>query len=433
MRLLATLLLLPAATTLAQGSRYESPLGPPPEPAGSATTGNEARELLRNFDVSQGNLPGDNRTAQPASETPAARPIAPRDTATPARAPVATPPNSYTNESPYGAAASAATSSRTPTGSSAPADTEHAKRLMEAALTPPANTQLSGSAVYLVDVVARVSSRSEQSECIGAYWDLCSGAADYYLSLRELSDLGNVVARYGQTATLQQSMKKLEKRRDTALAAARASQRRLASLMGRNQSSPLPLPGDMPHCSGYKTYHAQYFPTSDSPEAAELDKLLPLRHAELLEAAATVSQAEKFFNTFANRPMNDQGVELLMHLEGLALKRRAFVQIARDYNKRVARYTELARPGQLGANRLVSMLIKTNGNVASRTSEPTQPGLNTRSEFEPPRTFQPGGNPLRDTAPRLDEDVMTTSGESPNMVEKVAPGETSVLRRTEAE
>ena len=34
------------------------------------------------------------------------------------------------------------------------------------------------------------------------------------------------------------------------------------------------------------------------------------------------------------------------------------MQIARDYNRRIARYSELATPGQVGAERLTGMLIK---------------------------------------------------------------------------
>lgn len=453
MRLLVAVLMLPAAVTLGQ-SRYdrESPVGPPPDPAsGAAASPNSSRELLQGFDISQGDLPANNqgglRAAQPpgdlpfgansaatnpldAGAAPARSPVSPPPVSSPpTSAPATTPPNTHPMESsPYARSTPAATGNQATT-SAAAVDTDYAKRLMTSALTPPSNTQLSGDPVYLTDVVARAGSRSEQSECIGAYWDLCSAVADYYLSLRELSDLNNLVARSGQTPVLQQSLKKLEKRRDTALSAARASQRRLASLMDRSQVVPLPLPGDQPLCAGYHTRYSQYFSTGESPEAAELDRLLPLRHAELLESAAAVKQAETFFNNIATRPMNGQGEELLMQLEGLALKRRAFVQIARDYNKRVARYTELARPGQLGANRLVSMLIKTGGSVASRPSQPAQPALRNRSESGPLRTFQDSGNPLRDTKPRLDEDVMTTSGEEASMVEKVAPGEVSVLRR----
>ncbi|MCO6046353.1 hypothetical protein NG895_20835 [Aeoliella sp. ICT_H6.2] len=428
MRLLAALLLLPASVAWSQDRYSRQPVGPPPDPnGGGATAASDMRDLLGGFE----SPPGGQGGSQPASELPAAQPLDSPGTAQPSQPPVGTPPNTYTGEPSYGTSASAA--AEPPARTSATVDTDYAKRLMDSALTPPSNTQLSGTPVFLPEVVAPVGSRSEQSECIGAYWDLCSAVSDYYLSLREQNDLQNLVARGGQTPLLQQALSKLEKRRDTALSAARASQRRLASLMNRDQSAPLPLPGDMPLCAGYHTRYSQYFPTDNSPEAAELNQLLPLRHAELLESAAAVSQAEKYFNSIADRPMNDQGVELLMQLEGLALKRRAFVQIARDYNKRVARYTELARPGDVGANRLVSMLIKTNGSVASRTSSPTRPSLRDRSESAPPHTFQQDANPLNSTAPRLDEEVMTTSGEEPNMVEKIAPGEVSVLRRRNAE
>jgi hypothetical protein len=76
-------------------------------------------------------------------------------------------------------------------------------------------------------------------------------------------------------------------------------------------------------------------------------------------------------------------------LELLALRRRAFVQIARDYNRRIARYTELATPGQIGAERLTGMLIKRPaGSTATRSSWPVPgPNWQSKSPAARPRTF----------------------------------------------
>jgi hypothetical protein len=120
-----------------------------------------------------------------------------------------------------------------------------------------------------------------------------------------------------------------------------------------------------------------------------LATLLSSRYAELKVAATAVTLAQ---GRSGNVAQNDtgEGIETLSALELLALRRRAFVQIARDYNRRIARYTELSTPGDIGAERLVAMLIK-----VSAPPTATRPGLpagtngrqSQNSNPAPPRTF----------------------------------------------
>ena len=70
-----------------------------------------------------------------------------------------------------------------------------------------------------------------------------------------------------------------------------------------------------------------------------------------------VTRSEQYLDSVASR--GGDGTDSLSALRLLALQRRAFVQIARDYNERIARYSELASPGQLSAGRLTGMLINT--------------------------------------------------------------------------
>ena len=60
-----------------------------------------------------------------------------------------------------------------------------------------------------------------------------------------------------------------------------------------------------------------------------------------------------------------------------ALRRRAFVQIARDYNRRIARYSELATPGQLSPDSPYGILIKLQ--LASTATRPATPPGNRQS------------------------------------------------------
>ena len=292
--------------------------------------------------------------------------------------------------------------------------------LMRSMLTAPAASRLTGQSVRLAEVIAGATSRMEQSQRIGAYWDLCSSVADYYLGLTEQDELRRLratVPRIG--ATWEQAEKELAVRIGTSERAARASQHRLASWGGYLGS--LPLPGDIPHCGNYHSHYDEIFAGRPSTEAQELSALLPLRYAELKDAALAVSRAEEWLNAIASvRNEDSDGTGTLRALELLALRRRAFVQIARDYNRRIARYSELATPGQVAAERLVGMLILRDGSsTATRTSSPTSPPDRQSSSegANGQRTFSGGWSPAAPntmTGARRDDAVQPTSAESPN-------------------
>jgi hypothetical protein len=285
-------------------------------------------------------------------------------------------------------------------------------------LTPPPGSQLSGEPVPLIEVVSGARSRVEQTQRVEGYWDLCSSVADYYLSLREQEELRRLRSLAPATGSAwQQAEAELRTRMDTSLRAARASQWRVAGWVGRGTGRP-PLPADMPHCGSYHSRYAEIFSGRPSTEAQELAELLPLRYAELKDAAAAVTRAKEFLDSVA-RNVTAEGTGTLRALELFSLRRRAFVQIARDYNHRIARYTELASPGEIGAERLIGMLIKSDS--ASTATRPTVPGTAGRQSNDatslPPRTFagdegwEPAGGPAE--AFQRDDAIQPTSGISP--------------------
>ncbi len=49
----------------------------------------------------------------------------------------------------------------------------------------------------------------------------------------------------------------------------------------------------------------------------------------------------------------------------MALNRRAFVQLVKDYNRRINRYTQLSWPRRVEVNNLVAMLVERPGGVAT--------------------------------------------------------------------
>jgi hypothetical protein len=292
--------------------------------------------------------------------------------------------------------------SRNPSaGTTAPVASAEIKpsALMRSMMTPPRGSQLSGRPTTLAEVVANTTSRAEQTQRVEAYWDLCSSVADYYLGLREQEELRHLIATLPRVGpTLQQAEKELAARIHTAQRAALASQYRLANLVGTGQTA-LPLPLDLPHCGSYHTMYAEIFASRPSAEAHALSELLPLRYSELKAAAAAVTQAEDWVRKVASAgSANTDGTGTTMALELLALHRRAFVQIARDYNRRIARYSELATPGEIGADRLIGMLIKRETTAAQRSAAGPLP--NRQSNNSPanrPSTFAQGWEPAGDS------------------------------------
>jgi hypothetical protein len=291
--------------------------------------------------------------------------------------------------------------------------------MMRAMLTPPSDSRLAGEPITLVEVVAGATSRAEQTHRVEAYWDLCSSVADYYLGLREQEEmrrLRSLVPSLGPAG--QQAEKELAVRVGTSQLGALACQYRLASSIGPARG--LPLPADIPHCGSYNSHYAEIFVGRQSMEAQELNSLLPLRYAELKDAATAVTRAEEWLNMVAAaRSDNSDPTGTLRALELLALRRRAFVQIARDYNRRIARYSELATPGQIDADRLIGMLIKRDApSTATRPFTQAAP-LNRQSQNRtnvPPNTFVEGWTPMsgtRQVGTTRDESVQPASADVP--------------------
>jgi hypothetical protein len=254
--------------------------------------------------------------------------------------------------------------------------------LMRTMLVAPSSSRLAGRPMRLAEVVVGASTRQEQSQRVEAYWDLCSSVADYYLGVREQDELQRLRSSAGGAGPAwEQASSELGIRLATSERAAIAAQYRLASFSDGASAGSLPLPTDLPHCGDYYARYDQVFAGRDSREARELSELLPMRYEELADAAQGVTRAEEFLAAVAAQRGGD-GTGTLRALELLALRRRAFVQIARDYNRRIARYTELATPGHVDSERLISMLIMRD-NAANTATRPASlvPPPNRQSQL----------------------------------------------------
>lgn len=320
----------------------------------------------------------------------------------------------------YPARSGAAPQSTTPNAAGTEASPS---ALMRAMLRPHQASRLAGQPMSLIDVISLVHSRDDQSVCIDAYWQLCASVADYYMGLHEQDELRRLRGRFTTStpsAEWQQAESELSIRVSTAQLAALASQYRLAALLNRPRvASGLPLPIDAPHCGDYQARYEQNFGGNPNDEARELSALLPLRFEELKSAASAVARAELSLSTVGQGGLAGDETSALRAAELLALRRRAFVQIVCDYNRRIARYSELATPGEIGTERLVSMLIKSQHAPSTATrSSSTLPPFERQSRSlngAPLQTYAEGWTPVRENSdghPRRDEAIEQASAET---------------------
>jgi hypothetical protein len=267
--------------------------------------------------------------------------------------------------------------------------------LMKSVLEPPPGAQLTGAPITLGEAVRDARSRQDQTQRAQAYWDLSAAVADYYLALLEATELE--VLRQGITAPHKQwdvRQREAQTRTEAAHRSAQTAQLRLHQRLGRSITISLPLPADAPHCGRYNAEYEEIFASRPDPVAKQLAELLPLRHSELRASAQAIAEAVEWrAEVSERRSQTSDGIELLQAQDLLSLKRRAFVATARDYNREIAAYTELAAPAQVATDRLVAMMI--------RTSAPAGRAPWTPSRVEPATAeepVQPDGAPLKPQA-----------------------------------
>ncbi len=240
--------------------------------------------------------------------------------------------------------------------------------MLQKMLAPRRGSQLSGTPMSLASVVGSAESRDEQARRVEAYWALTSATADYYLGLDEvveMSRLRQTLPTYSNV--LDAAEAGLKTRLDTSLKAARAAQFRLSNLMGGGVA---PLPADIPFTGPYATRLASVFPDGAPAEAVLIAELLPSRLAELQNAAADLLGSENWVDTVRSDQHNgSDGQGVVQALKLNALSRRAFVQIARDYNLQINRFSQLATPDRIDTGRLVAMLIRTTPNGAASADD----------------------------------------------------------------
>lgn len=232
--------------------------------------------------------------------------------------------------------------------------------LMRSLLQPPLADQLPGTPLTLGAAVRGAVQRPAQTERARAYWALSAAVAHYYLALQERTELAAM--REGvaaPSAAWDDARRDVEARIKQTRKVAETAQLQLHRLMGAAANGSLPLPADAPHCGRYNTRFDEIFTAGADPMARQLNDLLPLVYAEMAAETRQVAEAHDFVTLVAEHrdPAND-GTGLLRAYELMSVRRRAFIDLARQYNDQIAEYAGLAAPPQVEADRLVAMLIR---------------------------------------------------------------------------
>jgi hypothetical protein len=382
MSVFSSLLVLTLTAQAADAGRYANQAepdlaSPPAAQAAEPTLANPAQAAAQ--------------AEQPAVQSPAASAVENQSAQSPAAAAAAF--DTQTQAPP--AAASAATEPQKSVLIAGPKPSD----LMKGILKPPARAALAGVPITLSDAVRDARNRQEQTQRAKAYWDLSAAMADFYLAQLEEMELGAL--RQGLKAPGQNwdaKQKDAQARTDIARGAAQAAQLNLHQLLGRAATTALPVPDDAPHCGRYNAEYEEIFAQRPNPVAEQLSKLMPLRYDELRTQAQAVAEAETARDAARARiNPNGDGSELLQAQDLLALRRRAFVATARDYNKEIAAYTELAAPADVPAERLVAMMIRTSAPVGQAPWTPS--GVQQATALQPVPLQQPPQGSVQQPSP----------------------------------
>jgi hypothetical protein len=333
------------------GDRYPqdaSAGAPSPPAAASSEAGAPAGDVAAPAASVTIQLSDAESAGAPAASAPAA--AAPAATAPTAAAPAATAPAAAASD----ATAAAEAERSVVAGATGPKPSE----LMRTLMKPPAAGQLQGVPLTLGEAVRASNSRQNQTARAKAYWNLSAAAGEYYLAMLEQTQLAALRQMVAAPGPLwDQKLREYDARTEVARSSAQAAQLELQQLVG---GTSLPLPADLPHCGRYNTEYEEIFKTQPNLAAKQLDELMPLRYEQLRSQANGVVEAHQWLTQVSQtRDPSTDGAGLLQAYDLLSLRRRAFLATARDYNKEIAAYTELAAPDVVGPDRLVAMMIRT--------------------------------------------------------------------------
>ncbi|TWU20073.1 hypothetical protein [Bythopirellula polymerisocia] len=261
---------------------------------------------------------------------------------------------------------------------------------------PVTSSQLSGTPVTLVEVIASSPNRREQTQRVETYWDLSRAVLEYNLSLKEKIELEALRRGIAQAGPhWDQSLSQNESRERLALRAVQVAQQRMAQMLGFTREDQSPLPSDLPFVGTYNTRFAELFPQQTQRVAKEYDEYLTNASQVIVNEAKEIAAARDWmFAVSEQRSPQTDGKELLVAYELFAARRRLFVETVANYNREIVRYTEIATPGSVEPQRLVAMLIR----VAGSPSSTVDPAVRRTSAEEQVNPADAGQSQPRTTA-----------------------------------
>lgn len=224
---------------------------------------------------------------------------------------------------------------------------------------------LAGKPTPLVDLVARLADRGQQTALVQTYWKLSAALAEYRIAADESARLGQLLppadatGKHPTDPLLESRLASTEARLREAELAVVDTQYALTELARLSLTDPPVLPADLPHAGPYRTYFQERYARVAPPRGHLIDRSLPLLHRSLeLRAMAAVAAADAAdADHEAYHAGKLDGLTVIETLAELTRQRRAFIAAVRDYNVDIAEYAFSVVPPGLSSAQLVSVLI----------------------------------------------------------------------------
>lgn len=224
---------------------------------------------------------------------------------------------------------------------------------------------LEGKPTPLVDLVARLADRGQQTVLVQTYWKLSAALAEYRIAADESARLGQLLpspdatGKHPTDPLLESRLASSEARLREAELAVVDAQYALTELARLPLSDPPILPADLPHAGPYRTYFQERYARVAPPRGHLIDRSLPLLHRSLeLRAMAAVAAADAAdADHEAYHAGKLDALTVIETLAELTRQRRAFIAAVRDYNVDIAEYAFSVVPPGLSSAQLVSVLI----------------------------------------------------------------------------
>jgi hypothetical protein len=238
-----------------------------------------------------------------------------------------------------------------------------AGQVLESALRPPTQGELSGQPLPLTQLLSRIGAREGRKAAVLSYWRLCMAVAQYHFSVDEVLRLQRMpqpTDAYDQKqfAAVQSS------------AQARVTAHRLEAIRAQREvarfaseaAAALPLAADRPFVGAYQTHYQVLREHGAAPlQLALIDQTLPVQQQLITDLAVAVQSADELVEVAADRYQQQQLAlaDVLGAFTSLREQRLGFLAAVESYNASIAEYALTVNLPASSGDRLVGMLIET--------------------------------------------------------------------------